>query len=399
MNKSINKKNKIHKSQISPETMKIIEENKSKRNSKSNGNNGKSKKRNSMKRRRRLIIFLVVVLIVLLLGNITLGKLKAGTFLENNFLVEPETKLDYQQMDSQYVYVYNLDEKKMTAGKNENKKMYPASLTKMMTAIVTIEKAGTRSELLKTVEIPQYIIAEMNKANAAVAGFAQGEQVTYLDLLYGLMLPSGGDACLAIADTLFGSESAIVSAMNDKAAALNLKNTHFVNPIGLHDQDHYSTAEDMEKILEYGLKNPIFKEIITSEEYVTSKTPFHPQGILLKSTVFGKIETTKKIEEEYGTLLENTNRTLSENHKYIKGGKSGYTEEAQLCLATFGQIDNKNYIVITAKAKGDTHGEPFNMYDTLYAYGQIHKAHVEQKTYINEKLWRRMYFKLFAPEK
>ena len=80
------------------------------------------------------------------------------------------------------------------------------------------------------------------------------------------------------------------------------------------------------------------------------------------------------------------------------GGKTGYTEEAHLCLATYGIVDDKEYILITGQAIGNPSGEPFHMYDALYTYGQIHKSHVEQEEYIDDKLWRRIYHDLFGED-
>lgn len=393
----------------------------------------KAKKIRKAKIRRRIAAVLVIVVALGIFGNIGYKKLQSGEWLDENFMIEPAAELDYDKMKSEYVYLYNIDENRGVAGHRANERMYPASLTKMMTAIVTIEKAGNPENLNDTVRVPKYLMDKLIQENASVAGFAANEEVSYLDLLYGVLLPSGGDACLTIADQMFGSESAMVQAMNDKAKKLHMDGTHFVNTVGLHDPDHYSTAKDMAKLMDYGLKNKTFKKIISTREYISSITPEHPQGILMKSTVFKKIQTTKNIEAKYGSLIEGDGyyadksedygsssqdndkynsqdsdryenpqytgkKFLGNNDKYVKGGKTGYTLEAALCLATYGKIDGKNYILITGKAYGDPHGEPFNMYDALYAYGQVHQAHLDQEKYINDKLWRRVYVSLFKEE-
>ena len=385
----------------------------------------KAKKIRRAKMRRRIAALLIVVVALGILGHVGYGKLQAGDWLDVNFMIEPTAELDYDKMKSEYVYLYNIDENRTIAGKRIDDKMYPASLTKMMTAIVTIEKAGNPGHLNDTVKVPKYLMEKLARENASVAGFSGNEEVSYMDLLYGVMLPSGGDACLTIADQMFGSEAAMVKVMNEKAAKLHMDGTHFMNTVGLHDPNHYSTPRDMAKLLRYGLKNETFKKIISTEQYTSSVTPEHPQGILMENTVFEKIKTTKAVEEKYGSLVEDDgyyadkagyydpsaqynknyenpdvteDRFLGDNDLYVKGGKSGYTLEAHLCLATYGEIDGKSYILITGKAYGNPKGEPFNMYDALYAYGQVHQAHVDQENYINEKLWRRMYVSLFTDE-
>ena len=381
------------------------------------------------KSRRGKIVSCVAAILVLcvalgLLGNVGYKKMQSGEWLDVNFMIEPTAELDYDKIKSEYVYLYNVDENRGIAGQKANEKMYPASLTKMMTAIVAIEEAGNPANLNDTVKVPKYIMDRLIRENASIAGFAANEEVSYMDLLYGVLLPSGGDACLTIADQMFGSEEAMVEKMNEKAKKLHMDGTHFVNTVGLHDPNHYSTPKDMAKLMKYGLKNETFKKIISTEEYTSSVTPEHPQGILMKSTVFKKIETTKKIEEKYGSLVEDDgyyaddgfydpssqyakeyetqepkeNKFLGDNDLYIKGGKTGYTLEAQLCLASYGEVDGKEYILITGKAYGNPHGEPFNMYDDLYVYGQVHKAHLAQQEYIEEKLWRRVYVDIFGKE-
>lgn len=359
----------------------------------------RAKKARRARRRRRIISLMIVVLAVCLGCSFFVNKLQQGAWLDNNFMVEPATELDYDKVKSNYLYLYNIDEGRMTAGKNQENKMYPASLTKIMTAIVAIEKAGDPKNLNSNVTVPSNIAKKMIREGASTAGFAENEKVSYMDLLYGAMLPSGGDACLTIADQMFGSEEKMVRAMNEKAKKLDMNNTHFENVVGLHDTNHYSTARDMCKLMRYSLKNDIFKKIISTEKYTTSSTKEHPKGIIFENTVFEKINQTKKIEEKYGSLSDSHKvQYLNENGMYIIGGKTGYTEEAQLCLASYGVVDNEKYILITGKAVGTPGGEPFNMYDALYTYGQVHKAHVRQQAYIDEKLWRKVYFSVFDNE-
>ena len=170
-------------------------------------------------------------------------------------------------------------------------------------------------------------------AEASVAGFLNGETITMTDLLYGLILPSGADAALALAEKISGSEAEFVKLMNQKVKALGLKDTHFVNTSGLYDSDHYSTAYDMAVILETALKNPVCKKVLSTYQYTTSVTPQHPEGIPLSATLF---------EYMYGTEPETAT---------ILGGKTGFVNEAGYCIASYGtgKATNDEYIVVTLK--------------------------------------------------
>ena len=128
-----------------------------------------------------------------------------------------------------------------------------------------------------------------------------------------------------------------------------LKNTHFTNTSGLHDDNHYSTALDMAVILEYALQNDLCREILSTYQYTTSKTKEHPKGILLESTMFSRM---------YGDEVENVT---------IEGGKTGFTSEAQHCMASFVIKNNKEYIVVTAM-EDDKWGSVYDAFDIYEQY-------------------------------
>lgn len=112
--------------------------------------------------------------------------------------------------------------------------------------------------------------------NASVAGFLNGEQVTLRDLMYGLILPSGADCAVALALYTAGSEAAFADMMNEKVAELGLKNTHFMNPTGLHDENQYSTCHEIALILEYALRDDFMRTVLSTYKYTTEKTPRIP---------------------------------------------------------------------------------------------------------------------------
>lgn len=236
--------------------------------------------------------------------------------------------------------------------KNSEEKIYPASLTKIMTAIVAIEMLP---DLQEKVELHESIFQKLRKSNATMAGFQPGEQVRAIDLLYGAMLPSGGECCIGLAHQVAGSEQNFAKMMNQKAADIGMDNTHFENATGLHNKNHYTTAKDMAILLSYALQEDTFREIFTSSSHTTQSTNEHPQGITFYSTMFGELSGSGIMG---GTIL---------------GGKTGYTPEAGLCLASLAEKGNQEYILITAGAKGNHESEQYNITDALAVYNSIGK--------------------------
>ena len=218
--------------------------------------------------------------------------------------------------------LYNMKEDKVIYEKNSTDKVSIASLTKITTSIVALENI---KDLDEKITITKDDFKGLYEANAAVAGFQVGEEVTYRDLLYGLMLPSGADAAQALTRNIAGSNEKFIDLMNKKAKELKLENTNYVNPTGLDDDNHYSTVKDVETVFNYALKNKEFKKIITSSKYTTSN----------KKHTF------------YSTL--NISETLGMD--YLEGGKTGTTGDAGLCLATLAKYDDTDFILVTAKAE------------------------------------------------
>lgn len=230
--------------------------------------------------------------------------------------------------------------------------IYPASMTKIMTAIVAIEGLDS---VEKEITLTDEMFAGLYEQNATQAGFQPGETVRAIDLLYGVMLPSGAECCIALADEVSGSEEAFVEKMNKKAKRLGMKKTNFCDSTGLHDPDHYSTAYDIAVLLRYALHNSTFREIIESGRHSTPGTNVHPDGITFYSTLFKNLSNT---EVTGGRIL---------------GGKTGYTGEAGHCLASFAEIDGREYILVTAGAEADASGIP-HIQDCQTIYNRVGAA-------------------------
>ncbi len=237
------------------------------------------------------------------------------------------------EVDSTYAILIEKDTGKIVAQKNYNNKMYPASLTKIMTLLVAVENV---EDLNETFEMTYEIIDPLYVQEASLAGFSDSEQVKIIDLLYGAILPSGAEATYALAIHTAGSEADFVKLMNDKVAELGLKNTCFVNTSGLYDDNNYTTAYDMALILKAASENELAAKILSTYQYTTNPTEQHPEGILLTSTLFSRM---KGDEPENGAL--------------IVGGKTGFVSQAGNCIASFGKsTSGKEYIFVTGDANG-----------------------------------------------
>lgn len=250
----------------------------------------------------------------------------------------PEKSLNYEdisieELTASYGLLIDADNNAVMAGKNYQKKMYPASLTKVMTLIVAVENIDDLNAKYKfTSEVIDPLIEE----NASRAGFEAGEMVTYRDLLYSAILVSGADGTTGLANGIAGSEEKFVEMMNEKAKELGLEHTHFENASGLHNKNHYSTCEDMAMIMEYALKNDKCRAILTKDEYTTTKTKQHPDGILLTSIVASRLQ---------GYYVEGGGDIL--------GGKTGFTDEAGYSIVTVCKKDGRNFICVTGKSEDE----------------------------------------------
>ncbi len=236
---------------------------------------------------------------------------------------------------------------------NADESIYPASLTKMMTVLLAAENFD---DLDASVTLDEELFSPLWAANASMAGFEPGEVVTVRDLLYGAMLPSGAECCAAIAQALDGSEAAFADRMNRRARELGMENTHFVNATGLQDSDHRSTVRDLALLLDAALDNPTFREVFTAPRYSTSPTNLHPDGITVYSSALSLFQ-----DADLGRMT-------------LLGGKTGFTDEAGLCLATLAEADGAEYILVTTGAPGQSHTDTAHARDAAAVYQRLSDA-------------------------
>lgn len=251
--------------------------------------------------------------------------------------------------------------------KNANKKMYPASLTKIMTAILAIEM-GKLSDVIKVDDDTPY---EIEGSHIALE---PGEILTLKDLLYALMLPSANDAALTIAKLYGKTEEGFVQLMNDKAKELGAYNTNFANPHGLHDENHYTTAADLALITKYAMKNETFRKIVGTQKYEIQPT-------------------NKKDETRY---FANLNRLIVNNgynqiyidgayisprYEYATGVKTGYTPEAGNTLVASAKQGDTELIAVAMK------GISLEMYQDAHNLFNFGFSEYESTTLINKNTY------------
>ena len=319
----------------------------------------KRKTRRKKKRRRVLISVLVEVLILAVLAfafcwNRGLGTKISGFF--GRFDRPPVKELDVTGVNSSNIVLMDVKSGIVIGDLNGKEQIYPASMTKIMTAIVALEAF---SDLDHEITLSENIFYALDGQDATQAGFQPGESVRVRDLVYGVMLPSGAECCLALADEVSGSEEAFVEKMNKKAKSIGMKDTHFMDCTGLHDPEHYSTAYDIALLLKYALHNDTFRDVIESHFHSTPGTNVHPDGITYYSTMFKNMSDSSVTGGE------------------ILGGKTGYTSEAGHCLASFAQIYDREYILVTAGAAADATGVP-HILDAKTIYNRLGEAVAEK---------------------
>ncbi len=239
---------------------------------------------------------------------------------------------------SGYALLCDVESLSALAVKEPTARMYPASLTKIMTFLVAYDELTDHNKQLTLTKAIKKQYPEASRV-----GIEEGDIITVKQCLYAMMLASDTDSVLLLAEEAAGSEAEFVKLMNQKAIELGLTSTHFANATGLHDPSHYSTASEMAIIFAEALKNELFHSIVTTKEYSTylgyykngAYTTYH---FLFKNTTFSSRIDQYAKPGQFGEVTP-------------LGGKTGFTDEAAICQALLCADKNgKEYIIITAKA-------------------------------------------------
>lgn len=261
-----------------------------------------------MKKRK---LFLILILISIFFIFFSFATISSANELSELSTINSET---YFIMDNRT--------NKVLYSKEENKKMYPASTTKILTAIIVLENCNLDDVVTASYDAIMSIPQGYFTTNIQI-----GEQLTVEQLLELLLVPSANDAANVLAEYVGGTNDSFVAMMNTKVNELCLTNTHFTNVYGLHDENHYTTAHDLAFIMKYCLKNDTFRRIAGQASC--------------------SIPTTNK----YGTRSYNSSNELlisnNENYyKYLTAGKTGFTSNARECLVSSAYRDDLELICV-----------------------------------------------------
>ncbi len=235
--------------------------------------------------------------------------------------------------------VANVNKGELIAGIGEDTRVYPASLTKVMTLLVVAEQLKSEAALQDTVVVSKEVTEAMFAEGSSGMGIEAGDRLTVESLMYALMLQSDGTAACTLARYIAGSESAFVTLMNEKAHTMGLTSTHFVNPTGLHHENHYSSCRDLASLMGYAMNVPLCRKIMT-EKGVPANWQ-NSSGEDKGMSIWNNLLTT------YFNKYRDINPDKAGNVTVI-AGKTGYTPEAGVCLVTYAEgADGQAYVCVT----------------------------------------------------
>lgn len=243
--------------------------------------------------------------------------------------------------------LFDLNEKKVLYAKRIHEKIYPASITKVLTAYITLKYGNLNDMVLISSNATNF------SSDAQLAGLKTGDSVSLYDLLCSLIMHSGNDSAVAIAEHISGSVAAFSELMNKEARMLGATNTHFTNPHGLHEEMHYTTAYDLYLMFNAAAKDQRFLDILSMNSYV--------------GTLLGEDGETRT-EEWFQTNYYSQNIVESPAGVHVLGGKTGTTNEAGFCVILY-TLDPSNapYISIITGTQNKT--ELYNEMSTLLTIG------------------------------
>lgn len=227
--------------------------------------------------------------------------------------------------------------------KNSNELMYPASTTKVLTAIIAIENCSLDEKVVASE--PAITSIKSGYTNAKIQAH---EKLSIEDLLYALLLKSANEAANVLAEHIGGTTENFANIMNAKAIELGCTSTHFVNANGIHAENHYTTASDLAKITRYCMQNELFRHMVATQEYSLPATEQYPSS---------------------DRILKNTNSLMDPESPYyypsVIGGKTGFTTQAKNCMIAMSQKDGLELISIVFHAESTEDGRSARYLDTI----------------------------------
>lgn len=301
-----------------------------------------------------LYSILIFLLILLNFSTVCADDVDNEADFENTIEVTATNVSELPKTNSRRYIVYDRISKSMIIGKNEDVKSAMASTTKIMTTIVILEKADLNEKVT--------VSAKAGGTGGSRLGLKRGDKASVRDLLYGLMLRSGNDAAVALAEHVGGSVKGFAELMNEKAIELGLTNTHFVTPHGLDDANHYTTALELAKLTDYAMDNETFAKIV------------------------GTKSTTIYINNQ-SRQINNTNELLGVLNGVV-GVKTGFTNNAGRCLVTETKRNNMDIITIVlgADTKKDRTKDSVNLIE--YTFSKYKMYNLEEQIIKEFNKWK-----------
>lgn len=277
--------------------------------------------------------------------------------LSLNIILIPKVNADEENSPnivSPSALLMDLNSGKILYEKNIDQKMYPASLTKVMTAIIALEHCD-----LNDIATVSYDAVMTLSSGYVTANLQVGEELTVEQLLYVLMVGSSNDAAIVLAEHISGSVDEFSKLMNEKAKDLGCTSTNFVNPNGAHDENHYSTARDLSIISKYAMQNETFRTLVKTTSY--------------KLPITNKYESEDRLFTTTNSLLIVNNNDRADNYyyKYATGIKTGFTTPAKNCLIASANKGNLELLTVVLGAGQNDQGLSERYVDTinLFEYG------------------------------
>ena len=301
-----------------------------------------------------LYSILIFLLILLNFSTVCADDVDNEVDFEDTIEVTASNVSELPKTNSRRYIVYDRISKSMIIGKNEDVKSAMASTTKIMTTIVILEKADLNEKVT--------VSAKAGGTGGSRLGLKRGDKASVRDLLYGLMLRSGNDAAVALAEHVGGSVKGFAELMNEKAIELGLTNTHFVTPHGLDDANHYTTALELAKLTDYAMDNETFAKIV------------------------GTKSTTIYINNQ-SRQINNTNELLGVLNGVV-GVKTGFTNNAGRCLVTETKRNNMDIITIVlgADTKKDRTKDSVNLIE--YTFSKYKMYNLEEQIIEEFNKWK-----------
>lgn len=294
-----------------------------------NINNPKQKNKKSIR------IFSMLLYICILTIH-PLSMIQSATFLKAYAATKPT-------ISSEAAILFHSNTGEVLFGQNENKKYYPASITKVMTALLVLERAGVNDTVVYSKSATTNL-----ESGAVTLSLSEGDKVSVKDSLYGLMLKSANDVANGLAEHVSGSVSAFAKLMNERAKSLGANNTNFVNPHGLNSGSHLTTAKDMALITREAVKNPTLRTIMGTTSY-----------------------TFPAVQKAGATTVKMGHKMLYANdsryYKDVIGGKTGYTSKAGNTLVTVAERGGQQLIVVILKSKNTHYADTKALLDYGFA--------------------------------